>query len=59
MSGGFTQYNGLSYQRIIMINSDGSVDSSFAPGSLLNTPARDMVITADNKIIIVGFSLLI
>ena len=52
--GNFTSYNGVSANRIIRLNLDGSVDTSFSVGSGFNDMATVIAIQPDNKIIIAG-----
>jgi uncharacterized delta-60 repeat protein len=52
--GNFTSYNGTTYNRIIRLNIDGSVDSSFNIGTGFNNWARSIVIQSDNKILVGG-----
>jgi uncharacterized delta-60 repeat protein len=52
--GAFTSYNGVSANRIIRLNLDGSVDTSFSSGSGFNYRATKIAIQSDNKIIITG-----
>jgi len=52
--GNFTSYNGLSYNNIIRLNSNGSVDTSFVVGTGLDGPGYHVAIQSDGKIIVVG-----
>jgi len=55
IGGAFTQYNGNSLNLIMRLNPDGSVDSTFYPGT--NTQTGEILsinIQSDGKIIIVG-----
>jgi uncharacterized delta-60 repeat protein len=52
--GAFTSYNGVSANRIIRLNLDGSVDTSFSVGSGFNDMATKIAIQSDNKVIITG-----
>lgn len=52
--GAFTNYNGTSANRIIRLNTDGSVDSSFLYGIAFNSIVRSLEIQSDGKIICVG-----
>lgn len=54
VGGSFTSYNGTSVNRIIRLNSDGSIDPSFISGSGLNGTVYAIAIQPDNKIIIGG-----
>jgi uncharacterized delta-60 repeat protein len=52
--GTFTSYNGVTANRIIRLNLDGSVDTSFNTGSGFNDMATEIAIQSDNKVIIIG-----
>ena len=52
--GDFTSYNGVSANKIIRLNLDGSVDSSFNSGSGFNNTATKIVIQSDGKFVIAG-----
>jgi uncharacterized delta-60 repeat protein len=52
--GNFTTYNGTARNRIARLNTDGSLDTSFDPGTGANTTIRSTYIQSDGKIIIVG-----
>jgi uncharacterized delta-60 repeat protein len=54
--GGFTTYNGTSVGRIVRINTDGSIDSTFAinTGTGFNGFTRTIEIQSDGKILIGG-----
>lgn len=57
--GRFTQYNGNNYNRVIRLNTDGSVDNTFIIGSGIDgTPpanyVNNVLIQPDGKIILVG-----
>lgn len=54
IGGNFTSYNGSPSNRIIRLNSDGSMDTSFAIGSGFDTYITDIAIQQDGKIIIGG-----
>jgi uncharacterized delta-60 repeat protein len=54
MAGSFTTYNGLTQNRIIRFNTDGSLDSSFVIGTGFNADVNIMVLQTDGKIIIGG-----
>ncbi|MDD4290046.1 MAG: delta-60 repeat domain-containing protein [Patescibacteria group bacterium] len=54
IGGDFSTYNGTSRNRIARLNSDGSLDTSFNPGSGLNNMIRSMCEQQDGKIIIGG-----
>lgn len=56
--GEFTSYNGTSRSGIVRINTNGSIDTSFNPGTgasgVSSTGVYDLAIQSDGKIIIVG-----
>ena len=54
LGGGFTSFNGLSRNSIVRINANGSLDTTFAPGSGFNGPVRAVALQADGKVIAVG-----
>ena len=54
VGGGFTSYNGTPANRIIRLNSDGSIDGSFVYGTGFNTFVADIVVQSDGKIIVGG-----
>jgi len=52
--GGFTSYNGVSSNRIVRLNSNGTKDTSFAIGTGPSDFIESAKIQADGKIIMVG-----
>lgn len=54
VGGDFTSYNGTSINRIVRINTDGTIDTGFTVGTGFNGAVHDMVIQADGKIVVVG-----
>lgn len=52
--GGFTSFNGQLRPRIVRLNVDGSVDSSFNPGGGANNSVRKIIVDASGKIVVVG-----
>lgn len=54
VAGLFTQFNGSTQNRIVKLNSDGSTDPGFSPGTAANNNVLDMDLQADGKIVIVG-----
>lgn len=54
VGGFFTTYNGISDNRIIRLNNDGTKDINFLTGSGFNQAILDMAIQSDNKILIGG-----
>ena len=53
--GGFSDYNGTPANRIIRLNTDGSVDTSFVYGSGFNDVVYSIAIQSDDKIVVGGF----
>jgi uncharacterized delta-60 repeat protein len=53
--GDFTSFNGNSFNRIVRINANGSLDNSFIIGTGANNLIYDVAVQADGKIIIVGY----
>jgi uncharacterized delta-60 repeat protein len=54
VGGYFTSYNGLPINRIIRLNSDGSVDGTFNPGTGFDNYVSSLIILSDGKIIVGG-----
>lgn len=54
IGGTFTTINGISRNSVARLNSDGTLDMSFNPGSGANNMISSMVIQSDGKIIIGG-----
>ncbi|MEI7560661.1 MAG: delta-60 repeat domain-containing protein, partial [Actinomycetes bacterium] len=55
IGGAFTRYNGVTANHIALLNADGSLDRTFAPGTAgPNGTVASMVEQSDHKIIIVG-----
>jgi uncharacterized delta-60 repeat protein len=54
IGGDFTTYNGTSINRIARLNTDGTLDGSFNPGSGANNRINSTTIQNDGKIIIGG-----
>ena len=52
--GNFTQYNGTGRVNIVRINTDGSLDSTFNPGSGFSGDVYGVDLQSDNKIICTG-----
>ena len=52
--GAFTSYNGVSANKIIRLNSNGTRDTSFNPGSGFNDTATKIAIQSDGKFVIAG-----
>jgi uncharacterized delta-60 repeat protein len=54
VGGGFTSYSGISSNRIIRLNTDGSIDSSFVVGTGFDSDAYTMTIQPDGKVLVGG-----
>ena len=54
IGGNFTSYNGTLIARIARINTDGTIDASFTPGTGANSFISTISIQSDGKIIIGG-----
>lgn len=55
IAGNFTSYNGTDINRIARLNSDGTIDAGFNPGTGFDNPVLSMVVGTDNKIYCTGF----
>jgi uncharacterized delta-60 repeat protein len=54
IGGGFTLYNGTAINRIARLNSDGTLDNTFNPGTGVNGVVNSIALQPDGKIIIGG-----
>lgn len=54
IGGSFTSYNGVTANKIIRLNVDGSIDSTFSTGSGFNGNVHSIGIQSDGKIIVGG-----
>jgi uncharacterized delta-60 repeat protein len=54
IGGIFTSYNGLTSNKIIRLNSDGSKDNSFVIGSGFNNDVYSIILQSDGKILVGG-----
>ena len=54
LSGNFTEFNGVSANKIVRLNPDGSIDTSFNMGTGFNDDINAMVLQPDGKIILGG-----
>lgn len=54
IGGQFIQYNGTARSKIARVNADGSLDTSFDPGSGANNSVFTLIVQPDEKIIIGG-----
>jgi uncharacterized delta-60 repeat protein len=53
-AGDFTQYNATTYNRIIRLQPDGSVDATFSIGTGFNSRVYDLDVQSDGRILCVG-----
>jgi uncharacterized delta-60 repeat protein len=54
VTGFFTEYSGSNYNRIIRLNTDGSIDTSFVIGTGFNNTPTAIKIQSDGKIVVTG-----
>jgi len=54
IGGLFTSYNGVERNRIARLNADGSLDTTFNPGTGFNESPYDIVLQPDGKLLIGG-----
>ncbi|MBA4054285.1 MAG: hypothetical protein C0490_06205, partial [Marivirga sp.] len=54
VSGRFTSVNNVTYNRIVRLNTDGTTDTSFDPGTGFNDDVHSMVVQSDGKILLCG-----
>ncbi len=59
IGGSFSQVNGVSRNYIARLSSDGSLDTSFNPGSGANDDVRSVAVQPDGKIVIGGWFVLV
>ncbi len=52
--GGFTTYNGVTENRIIRLNTDGTKDTSFTIGTGFNSTVNTIALEADEKLLVGG-----
>jgi uncharacterized delta-60 repeat protein len=55
IAGVFTSYNGVGRNRVARLNADGSLDTSFNPGTGANSAVYAVALQPDGKIFIGGF----
>lgn len=54
VGGDFTKYKNIDVNRIIRLNTDGSIDNTFLVGTGFNEPVKTIFIQSDGKILIGG-----
>lgn len=55
IGGGFTTYQGVSRNGIARINVDGTLDTSFTPGTGVNDQVTSVALQSDGKIVLAGY----
>jgi uncharacterized delta-60 repeat protein/prepilin-type N-terminal cleavage/methylation domain-containing protein len=55
VGGDFTSYQGVESNRIIRLNSNGSIDTGFNLGTGFNNPVQTLAIQSDGKILVGGW----
>ncbi|HAI77332.1 MAG TPA: hypothetical protein DCM08_13945 [Microscillaceae bacterium] len=55
LGGWFTSFNGTSRSRIARLNTDGSLDTGFNPGSGFNNDVYCLALQSDGKVLVGGF----
>jgi uncharacterized delta-60 repeat protein len=55
VTGNFTQYSGVSFNRIVRLNTDGSVDTTFTGGTGFNNISLGSAVDSLGRIVIVGY----
>lgn len=54
IAGSFAHYNGVAINRIARLNADGSLDSTFNPGTAANDVVRALAIQSDGRVLLGG-----
>ena len=54
LGGNFTTYNGVTENRILRLNADGTKDTSFTTGTGCNNSVRSISVQSDGKILLAG-----
>jgi uncharacterized delta-60 repeat protein len=54
VGGAFTSFNGTSINRLVRLNSDGTIDNTFNIGTGFSSTVRSIHIDSDNKILVGG-----
>ena len=55
VTGGFTTYSGVTANRIVRLNTDGTIDNTFNTGTGFNNSTFESSLQTDGKIIVVGY----
>jgi uncharacterized delta-60 repeat protein len=54
VGGAFTSVGGTLQNRIARVNTDGTLDTTFAPGSGPDAPVRALAVQSDNRVLVAG-----
>jgi uncharacterized delta-60 repeat protein len=54
IGGDFTTYSGVTYNRIVRLNSDSTIDATFNVGTGFNSSVRSIVRLSDGKLLVAG-----
>jgi uncharacterized delta-60 repeat protein len=54
VGGNFTGYNGVAQNRLVRLNTDGTLDTTFDPGSGFNAYIRALALQPDGKVVVGG-----
>lgn len=54
IGGDFTSVQGQARSRIAQLNADGTLDTSFDPGSAVNGVVNDLIVQSNGKVVLVG-----
>jgi uncharacterized delta-60 repeat protein len=55
VGGDFTSYNGIPANKIVRLNSDGTIDTSFSIGTGFNNSVKKIIVQPDGKILVGGY----
>ncbi|MCZ7634823.1 MAG: delta-60 repeat domain-containing protein [Verrucomicrobia bacterium] len=54
IGGDFTAYNGITRNRLARLNTDGSLDAGFVPGTGMNNNVQDVIVDGSGRILVGG-----
>jgi uncharacterized delta-60 repeat protein len=54
IGGNFTSFNGIPRRRLVRLNADGSIDTTFNVGNGANGPVRSIALQSDGKVVVAG-----
>ena len=57
VSGGFSEVNGQSIRRVARLNTNGTLDTSFAPANDFDSPVGDLALQPDGRLLLIGNNL--